>query len=71
MKKYIAIIFSLFLLNGCAASTVTKTENSIVLRDTWDLGPEEQAQAYCAEKGKVPDLVLVDGRTYKFECVDK
>ena len=55
------ILLSLFILTtGCAASTVTKTENSIVLRDTWDLGPEEQAQAYCAEKGKVPDLVLKD-----------
>ena len=75
MKKYIAIIFSLFLLNGCAPTVLTQTENSITLqREALDEDAHfimKEANEYCAKKGKIPDLVLKDRRTYKFECVDK
>ena len=69
MKKYIAIIFSLFLLNGCAANIVTKTENSITLEKTFN-GQEtyvltDEAKKHCAKKGKIPDLVFKDGWTFK------
>ncbi len=75
MKKYIAIIFSLFLLNGCAANIVTKTENSITLEKAFN-GQEtyvltDEAKKHCAKKGKIPDLIMREGATYKYECVDK
>jgi hypothetical protein len=44
-------------------------ERSIRGQETYVL--TDEAKKYCAKKGKIPDLVFKDGRTYKFECVDK
>ena len=54
---------------------VTKTENSITLEKAYN-GQEtyvltDEAKKHCSKKGKIPDLVLREKWTYKFECVDK
>ena len=70
------IFLALFILTtGCASIVLTQTENSITLqREPLDEDSRwlmEAANEFCAKKSKIPDLVLKDGLTYKFECVDK
>ena len=72
---YIRLIALLLLISGCAPIVLTQTENSITLQQG-DMDDEarlimKEANEFCAKKGKIPDLVLKDRRTYKFECVDK
>ena len=70
------IMLLMFVLTtGCASIVLTQTENSITLQrvpaDADSRYLMEAANEFCAKKSKVPDLVLKDGLTYKFECIDK
>ena len=70
------ILLAQFILTtGCASIVLTQTENSITLqREPLDEDSRwlmEAANEFCAKKSKIPDLVLKDGLTYKFECIDK
>ena len=72
---YIRLIALLLLISGCVANIVTKTENSITLEKAFN-GQEtyvltDEAKKYCAKKGKIPDLIMRERGTYKYECVDK
>ena len=72
---FIRLIALLLLISGCAPLVLTQTKNSITLqREAFDEDANfmmKEANEFCAKKGKIPDLVLKDRRTYKFECVDK
>ena len=72
---YIRLIALLLLISGCAPTVLTQTQNSITLqREALDEDAHfimKEANEYCEKKDKIPDLVLKDRRTYKFECVDK
>ena len=68
MKKYIAIIFSLFLLNGCTLFMFKNQDIILGQINHWRLKAymhTDEAKRYCAKKGKIPDLVFKDGWTFK------
>ena len=74
MKKYIAIIFSLFLLDGCAPFIFENHDIILGQINHWRLKAymhTDEAKRYCAKKGKIPDLVFKDGWTYTCKSVDK
>ena len=74
MKK-LAYIFTIALfISGCAPFTFKNHDIILGQINHWRLKAymhTDEAKRYCAKKGKIPDLVLKDRRTYKFECVDK
>ena len=68
MKKYIAIIFPLFLLDGCAPFIFENNDIILGQINHWRLKAymhTDEAKRYCAKKGKIPDLVFKDGWTFK------
>ena len=74
MKKYIAIIFSLFLLDGCAPFIFENHDIILGQLNHWRLQAymqTDEAKRYCSKKGKITHLVFEDGWTYTCKSVDK